>query len=297
MEMSNPRVPFRLSSDIPKLSPPQGRHLLVHVVVNLEHWPFDEPMPRSLFAHPHGKTPWPDLGNFGWVEYGLRCGFPRLTRVLRERQFPMSATLNTSVIDVYPRVAEVALEAGWEIIGHALQQRSLLLEKNEVEVISATVERLERFTGKKPRGWLTPGIGESVDTPDHLKAGGLEHLYDWMLDDLPDWMQTKHGPLLAMPYTLELNDVMAYAIEKQSGPELYQRIRDTVESLAPELETQPRVLTIALHPHIIGVPHRLRYLTMALDMLARRSDTLFMTGSQIADWYVGESARHSAPAL
>ena len=205
----------------------------------------------------------------------------------------MSATLNTSVIDVYPRVAEIAVEAGWEIIGHALQQRSLLLEENEVEVISESVARLERFTGKRARGWLTPGIGESVHTPDHLKAAGLEHLYDWMLDDLPDWMQTKHGPLLSMPYTLELNDVLAYALEKHGSAELYQRIRDTVESIEPELKTWPRVLTIALHPHIIGAPHRLKYLAMALDMLARRSDTVFMTGSQIADWYVAETGRNT----
>lgn len=293
---SNPRVPFRLSTDMPMLAPPEGRPLIVHVVVNLEHWPFEQPMPRALFAAPHGKVPWPDLGNFSWVEYGLRCGFPRLMRVLQERGFPVSATMNTNVIDVYPRVAEVVLDAGWEIIGHSVQQRSLQLEHNEVEVIAQSVERLERFTGVKPRGWLTPGIGESVDTPDHLKAAGIDHLYDWMLDDLPDWMQTKHGPLLAMPYALELNDVMAYALEKQAGVELYQRIRDAVETLEPELKLQPRVLTIGLHPHIIGVPHRLKYLATALDMLSQRADSVFMTGSRIADWYVAATRRHAGGA-
>lgn len=292
MQQSNPRIPFRLSTDMPALTPPSGRPLMVHVVVNLEHWPFDQPMPRSLFTAPHGKAPWPDLGNFAWVEYGLRCGFPRLHRVITEKGMPASATLNTSVIDIYPRVAEIALRAGWEIIGHAVQQRSLQLEQSEVEVIAESAERLRRFTGVRPRGWLTPGIGETVDTPDHLKAAGFEHLYDWMVDDLPDWMETKHGPLLAMPYTLELNDVMSYALEKQSSADLYQRIRDAVDTMEPELALQPRVLTIALHPHIIGAAHRLKHLSAALDMLLRRSDTIFMTGSQIADWYVAEAGRH-----
>jgi len=264
---SNPRIPFRLATDMPALTPPHGRPLMVHVVVNLEHWPFEESMPRGLFVAPHGKTPWPDLGNFGWVEYGLRCGFPRLARILADKAIPVSATMNTNVIEVYPRVAEAALRAGWEIIGHALQQRSLLLEQNELEVIEQSAARLKRFTGIQPRGWLTPGIGESTDTPDHLKAAGFDHIYDWMVDDLPDWMQTRHGPLLAMPYTLELNDVMIFALEKQSGAEIYQRICDTVEILEPELKAQPRVLTIGLHPHIIGVPHRLKYLASAIDML------------------------------
>ena len=289
MHASNPRIPFRLSADVPRLRPLDGKPLMVHVVVNLEHWPFDQPMPRALFAAPHGKAPWPDLGNFAWVEYGLRCGFPRLHRAITSTGIAASATLNTSVIDVYPRVAELALSAGWEIIGHAVHQRALSLEKNEVEVISQSYERLEQFTGVKPRGWLTPGIGETVETPDHLKAAGFEHLYDWMVDDLPDWMQTKHGPILAMPYTLELNDVMSYALEKQASSDLYDRIRDAVETLEPELTEQPRVLTIALHPHIIGATHRLKYLSRAIEMLLARSDTIFLTGSEIADWFVAET--------
>jgi len=296
MKPSNPRIPFRLSTDVPRLAPPQGRPLIVHVVVNLEHWPFEEPMPRALFAAPHGKTPWPDLGNYGWVEYGLRCGLPRLARVLMERGIAASATMNTNVIEVYPRVAETTLEAGWEIVGHALRQRSLLLEEDEQHVISESLLRLQRFSGKRPRGWLTPGIGESTDTPDYLKAAGFDHLYGWMIDDLPDWMQTKHGPLLAMPYGLELNDVLIFALEKQCGADFYQRIADTCETLAPELETQPRILTLALHPHIIGVPHRLKYLAAALDMLAKRRDTIFMQGGDIADWYVAASGKPESAA-
>lgn len=288
---SNPRIPFRLSIDRAPLPAPGGRPLIVHVVANVEHWPFDRPMPRALFSAPHGKIPWPDLGNFAWVEYGLRCGVPRLVRVISEKGIPASATLNSSVIDVYPRVAELVVEAGWEIIGHAVYQRSLLLEEDEVKVINDSMSQLERFLGKKPRGWLGPGFGESVNTPEHLKAAGLDHIYDWALDDLPAWMYTKNGPLIAMPYALEVNDVMTFALEKHSGPEFYRRCCDVVEVLEAELNHQPRVMTIGLHPHIIGVPHRLKYLSMMLDMLKARKDTIFMTGSQIADWF----REHSKP--
>ena len=295
MHASNPRIPFLLSIDRPPLPPPQGRPLIVHVVANLEHWPFDQPMPRALFSAPHGKSPWPDLGNFAWVEYGLRCGVPRLHRVLTEKGIRASTTLNASVIDVYPRVAELALEAGWEIIGHAIHQRSLLLEEDEVRVIRESMQRLEQFTGSKPRGWLGPGFGESVHTPAHLKAAGIDPIYDWAVDDLPSWMATKNGPLLAMPYALEVNDVMTYALEKHAGNELYQRCCDVVEVLEPELERQPRVMTIGLHPHIMGVAHRLKYLAMTLDMLKQRDDVIFMTGSEIADWYSGHCPPDSEP--
>ena len=71
--MSNPRVPFRLSSERPPLMPLDGGHILAHIVVNVEHWPFDRPMPRTLLTPPHGKETVPDVPNFSWAEYGLRC--------------------------------------------------------------------------------------------------------------------------------------------------------------------------------------------------------------------------------
>jgi hypothetical protein len=196
-----------------------------------------------------------------------------------------------SVIDVYPRCAETALEAGWEIIGHAIVQRSLQLEENETEIIRQTAARLRKFTGKRTRGWLGPGFGETVETPEHLSDAGFDHVYDWMVDDLPCWMKTSRGAMIAMPYALELNDVTIFLLGKNTGGEYYEYFRDTVEMLEPELKTHARVLTLGLHPHIIGVPHRLKYLARTLDMLARRRDTIFMTGSQIADWFI----KHSKP--
>jgi hypothetical protein len=56
--------------------------------------------------------------------------------------------------------------------------------------------------------------------------------------------------------------------------------------LERELERNPRVLSIGLHPHIAGVPHRLYYLEKALDMLMSRADTIFVTSGQIADWFL-----------
>ena len=65
------------------------------------------------------------------------------------------------------------------------------------------------------------------------------------------------------------------------------RVIETLTCFDRELADQPRVLTLPLHPHVEGVPHRIPYLERVLDMLMARPDTIFMTGSQIADWYVG----------
>lgn len=288
--MPNPRVPYVLADERRPLAPPQGKGLIVHVAVNIETWPFDQPMPRKLLPGPHGVDTLPDVPNFSWVEYGLRAGMPRLFDLFDERNIPVSAVMNARICDDYPRLAERVARAGWEIMGHGLTQRALQNDGKEAELIEACLERIERFYGKRPRGWLGPGLKETADTPDILKAAGIDYVCDWVLDDLPDWMTTKHGPLICVPYTLEINDVPIFAIQQHPSDEIYRRFRDTVECFGEEAKKQPRILTIALHPHLIAVPHRIAYLRRMLDELKSRSDTLFMTGAQIADWFAAADA-------
>ncbi len=283
--MSNPRIPYQLSSDRPPLSPPGGKKLIVHLVVNVEHWQFDQPMPRKMLPGPHGVDAVPDVPNFAWAEYGMRMGMPRLLALFAERGVPASCSFNAGVIDAYPDCAAAIRDAGWEFIGHGIHQRAIQGEAGEAEMINLALEKIETFTGTRPRGWLGPGLRESFDTPDILKEAGIDFIFDWVLDDLPCWMTTKHGPMIAMPYTLELNDSPIYAVEKHASPEIHRRLVDTLECFEAELPTQPRVLTLGLHPHLIAVPHRIVYLQRMLDILQARDDTVFLTGSAIADWF------------
>lgn len=283
--MANPRIPFQLASDRPRLPAPGGRPLIVHLVVNVENWRFDQPMPRKLLPAPHGEEHTPDVPNYSWAEYGMRCGMPRLFEAIGGRGLKASCALNAGVIAAYPRLAEAILASGWEVIGHGLHQRSLQAESSEQAVLEEALQRLKAFVGAPVHGWLSPGLKESSASPDLLKGLGLRYLCDWVVDDLPAWMTTAHGPLIAMPYSLEINDSVIYAVERHASPEIWRRLEDTLEVLATELERQPRVLTVGLHPHLIGTPHRFRYLEKILDRLAADPRAVFMTGREIADWF------------
>ncbi len=291
---SNPRVPYELQHQRKRLAPMPGKPLMVHVAVNVEYWPFDQPMPRAVMPAPHGQSAVPDVGNYAWVEYGMRVGLSRLLRILGERDIKASALMNGICADVYPQAADEMLKAGWEFVGHCWLQRSLLREPDETEVIVKTLDRLKALSGKPVRGWLGAGIGETFDTPDVLKAHGIDWLSDFFFDDLPCWMRTKHGPMIAMPYTVELNDVPIWAVQNQSSDEMYKRAVSTVECFEKEMAQNPKVLTLALHPHLIGVPHRIGYFEKILDMLLARPDTVFVTGSQIADWFVKADGTNGA---
>ncbi len=284
--MTNPRISYQMSNARQPLVPPEGKPLIVHLVVNVEHWRFDHAMPRKIITAPHGAESVPDIPNYSWAEYGMRCGMPRILEIFGSRGLPASTSINAGVVDAYPECAEAMLKAGWEFIGHGMHQKSMQDEDDEASLIRNALDKLESFTGVKPRGWLSPGLKETLDTPDILKSSGIEYVCDWVVDDLPAWMTTKNGPLIAMPYNLEINDSVIYAVEKHVTSEIYQRFTNTIAALEKELATNPRVFALGLHPHLIGVPHRIGYLEKMVDDLLRRDDTVFMTGSQIADWFI-----------
>lgn len=286
--MTNPRIPYRFSNEGPHLKPPEQGSIIVHLVVNVENWSFEASMPRTIITPPHGKETIPDVPNFSWADYGMRAGLPRIIDAIQSRGLPASTSINASVINEYPRAAEAILQAGWEFIGHGVHQKTLNHSEGEALLIRSSLDLIAEFTGKRPKGWLSPGLRESFDTPEYLKKEGIEYVFDWVVDDIPHWMHTIHGPILAMPYNLEINDSIIFAVEKHSSNEMYQRLSNTLDLFLRESKFHPRVLAIGLHPHLIGVPHRFASFERMLDLLLNTPEVCFLTGEEIAHWYVSQ---------
>ncbi|MFZ9314467.1 MAG: polysaccharide deacetylase family protein [Burkholderiaceae bacterium] len=288
--MANPRIPYCFSDDGPPLKAMPEGAIMVHLVVNVEHWQFESSMPRTIITPPHGKETVPDVPNFSWADYGMRAGLPRILRAIEERGLPASTSINAGVITAYPQAAEAMRAMGMEFVGHGVHQKSLNHNQGESEeaLIAKSLEMITHFTGQRPRGWLSPGLRETYDTPDLLKKQGLEYVFDWVVDDVPHWMQTKAGPLIALPYNLEINDSIVYAIERHSSDEMYERLVRTLALFKEEAKRRPRVLGIGLHPHLIGVPHRFGSFQKMLDLLMQSSNVCFVTGGQIADWFTAQ---------
>ena len=184
-------------------------------------------------------------------------------------------------------VAERMLEAGLEWMGHGVWQRSVRAVPDERAMIQEATEAIERFTGRRPRGWLGPGLAETMETPDLLREAGYDWLCDWVLDDVPVPLSTRFGPMVAVPYSLELNDSVLFAVQMKEALQWEERVHATIAVLAREsADGGARVLTLPLHPHLLGVAHRIEALERILDLLLSRSDSIFFSGSQIADWYV-----------
>ena len=288
--MTNPRADYSPIIDRKPLKLPHGGRMGVMVVVNVEEWDINASMPRTVIPMPQGVTVLPDIPNYSWFEYGLRVGFWRLKEVLDRHGVKATVSLNASICNSYPRIVEESVESGWEIMGHGFTQRAINLEEDERDVIRRTMETIRDKTGKAPRGWMGPGLAETFDTPDILAEEGIEYVCDWVNDDQPYTMKVKSGSLFSIPYTVELNDIPIYLIQHHRSPELFERAKDQFDVLYKEASGGARIMTVAIHPYITGVAHRIGYFDKILQYVRSHQDVLFMTGSEILDWYKSANA-------
>lgn len=280
-------APFVLSTDAPRLAPLEGASVLAQVVLNLEHWTLDRPMPRAALPAPHGLSVVPDVANHSWVLYGLRAGLPRLAEALAPLGRAVTVALNADVVDHYPQVADLVADLGWEVVAHGLRQQSIQSYDDEASVVAASLARLtERFGA--PRGWLSPGMNQSDDSLAHLARAGLEYNHDWMVDDRPVWLSSTAGPVLGLPYTLTLNDVTTYQVGLQADGALADRTLRTLARHRLEAVDNPLVMPIGLHPHIMGTAHRIGEVEQIVAALTAADDVRAVTSGEVHDWYAAQ---------
>ncbi len=279
------RIPYSAIIDRPVLRLPGNARIAIWVIVNIEHWSADGAMPRVVIPPPMHQPLLPDLPNWAWHEYGMRVGFWRIFETLRARAITPTLALNGYVCKSYPRVAQAAHDAGWEFIGHGFKQAPMHRLEDQRLAIRQTVADIEQFTGRRPRGWESPGMTETEHTLDFLSAEGIEYVADWVLDDQPVIVKAEPRPVVAMPYTVETNDVVMFTIQNHAAEEFAHRCRAQFDRLYAEGTQSARIMAISVHPYLSGVPHRIGWLENVLDYIRGFADVQWWTGAEILDWY------------
>ena len=217
------RIPYQALVDRPKLTLPNGKRLAVCVILNVEEWRIENAMPRTVLSPPMGQPMLPDIPNWSWHEYGMRAGFWRQFSALTYRCIPVTLALNANVCNSYPRVAAAARDAGFEFMGHGFMQGPMHKLENQADAIKRAVDTIAEYTGKAPRSWESPGLTETGDTLDLLRENGIEYVADWVIDDLPQDIETPHGTITTIPYTVETNDIVVHALQHQPSEEFLRR--------------------------------------------------------------------------
>jgi allantoinase len=293
--MSNPtehdRFAYSPIIDRPPLRWPNGARVALWVIPNIEHFLFDRPS-TSITAVTTQFVP--DVLNYAWRDYGPRVGIWRMMEIMDRYGVRGSVALNSDVCEHYPRIIEAGNKLRWEWMGHGKNNSIMLGNKSEDEergLIKGIVEDITRGTGAAPRGWLGPALSETHNTLDILAENGIDYVADWTNDEQPYPMRVKKGTMTSIPYSVEINDIPAILDGKQNGEIFGQMIKDQFDVLYEDGAKTGRVMSICLHPFLIGHPHRAKYFNEALKHITSRQEVWVTTGAEIIDWY-----RKAAPS-
>ena len=288
--MTSPMLPrdrceFSAIVDRPPLKLPDGARLVVWTIVNYEVWDIGRPMPRQVLPAPTGVPLLPDVPHWSWHEYGMRVGAWRFFELYERLGIRPTLAINARTCEDYTRVAEQGKRLGWEFMGHAYDQMPIHKHEDQRGMIRQSMEILETFTGKRPVGWLGPGLTQTLDTPELLVEAGVKYIGDWVYDDEPTRIRTANGSLVTLPYTMEINDITLMIVQHHESAYLLQRAIDQFDRLYAEGKDRAKVMSIAIHPYISGQPHRIKYLEAFYDHVSRFDGVLHWNGEQIFEWY------------
>jgi len=204
-------------------------------------------------------------------EYGARVGFWRLLRIFAERKVPYTAYVVGMALERNPRAAEAMAEAGCDFVDHGWRWIDYhgIDEATEREHIARSVEVIRRLTGSRPLGWY-------VGTPSPntrglvVEEGGFLYDSDAYNDELPYWHHGYGRPHLIIPHTLEDNDTrLARGLGWGQAGDFLTSLKDNFDALYAEGETQPRMMTVALHCRLAGKPGRAVAFVRFIDHVQR----------------------------
>jgi allantoinase len=281
------RYAFSSLPDRPVYDWPGGKRLAVCICNNIEWFSFMDGLGSDHTVPGAAQT----TRNYAWRDYGNRVGLWYLFDLLDELGLPASHNLNAAVLENCPQIVDRIRARGDEVIGHGVtnsERQDIMDEATERAMIEETTAAITRHFGIAPRGWLGPYIVQSDVTLDLLKEAGYSYMLDWPADDQPFWMKTRAGPILSVPYSMELNDSPAQVFRHHTGREFEEMIIDHFDEMMAQSRNYPLVFTIVLHPFVIGQPFRLHALRRALTGILQKRDQLWLTTpGGIADHIAG----------
>jgi allantoinase len=261
---------------------PGGARVAAYVGLNVEHFLIDRP---STSIWPGTADLVPDALNYGWRDYGPRVGIWRMTESLDRYGIRASVLLNSMAASRYPQIIKAGVARNWAWLAHGQTNSALhagLARDAERRLLTEVTDTIAAATGRRPAGWMGPGLTETFSTPELLAELGYGYVLDWTNDDQP-YPLTVPG-MLSVPYSVELNDLMLSA-RGITGPEFVQIVRDQYEQLHAEAAHGGRVLALALHPFVTGQAFRAKYFDQALRFLSEQPDIWLTTSDEIAEHY------------
>jgi allantoinase len=287
-------------SNLFKRSPvewPNGARIALWIVPALEFFPLDM-APQGVKPPGSLDRPYPDYWNYTLRDYGNRVGFARIFRALEIRGLKASVAMSSRLAERYPHVLQEVNRLAFEIVAHGIDMSHIhatgIDREVELEWVERCLSTLRNLSGQPVKGWYSPANSETHDTLDLVAAAGCEYVCDWANDDMPYQLDSKFGPIHAMPHAYEISDLQLFHFYKYKPAQFIEQVMDHFDWLHREaVSSGGRVVALSFRPWISGVPHRIAAIEEVLDRIMDAGSVWSATGAEILGHW---KAQQPAPA-
>ncbi len=273
--------------DRPRIRWPNSARLAFWVAPNIEFYELNPP------ANPHRKAwpqPSPYVPGYSIRDYGNRVGHMRQMALLDKYGIRGSISLSAALCEHHPEIIQMCAERNWEFFSHGIYNTRYtygLTEDQERSMILDAMDTIEKASGQRPAGYLAPALSHSEVTLDLFAEAGGIYTCDLFHDDQPTPLTVRGGQrFVSVPYSLEMNDTIAYVVNKVTPRAYGQMLKDCFDRLYAEGADNGTVMCIPTHNYQVACPHRLRAFEEALEYITGHSDVWVTTGREIAQHYL-----------
>ncbi|MEN7342993.1 MAG: polysaccharide deacetylase family protein [Pseudomonadota bacterium] len=271
----------------PKITWPNGARVAFWVAPNIEFYELNPPVNPYRRAWP---KPNPDVHGYATRDYGNRVGHMRMMRLLDKYNVRGSISLSTALCEHHPEIIAMCRERDWEFFSHGIYNTRYTYGMDEAQeraIIEDAVETILKHTDQRCAGYLAPALTHSEITLDLFAEAGGIYTCDLFHDDQPTPINVRSGKkFVSVPYSLEMNDTIAYVVNKIEPRRYGEMIKSNFDRLYAEGAENGVVMCVPLHAYQVSHPHRLKAFEDALAYITGHSDVWVTTGREIAEHFI-----------
>jgi Polysaccharide deacetylase len=268
---------------------PTGKRIAVVFNVCLEAWsdgkapgisPMGNPLPAGVL----------DTMAISWAAYGVKRGIHRLLDGFAQHGAAASVMVNAVIAERAPQTVKAVADAGHEVLSHSYAMDvvpALLSPEDERKNIARCTALLEKTSGKKIEGWLSPRGTSRAETPRYLIEAGYRWYGDVFDDDLPYVQTFGNEKIVAIPLGTDVND-MQFMKYGNAPRAMLDSFNENV-TIAKE-KREVAIIDVTCHAHIFGHPRGAYYYEKIVEAAAHDSDVWIGTRAQIAHHVLAQQA-------
>ena len=225
-----------------------------------------------------------DTMAISWAAYGLKTGIYRILDAFKKHGAKSSVMVNAVCAERSPEAVKAIAEGGHEILSHSYAMDvvpALLSDADEKKNIERCTALLEKASGQKIVGWLSPRGTSKLTTPALLVEAGYRWYGDVFDADLPYVQEFGNKKIVAIPLSYDVNDMPS--MKYGNPPKMMLDSFNEVIDIARSDESELRIIDVTSHAHIFGHHRGAYYYEKIIEKAMSGSDIWVGTRAQIAE--------------